>query len=84
MKCTKTTYLLIKHLSFDKKQTAKECIESKINSKVKTAGRLMTKRDLGKITFANLRDESGEIQIVLQDEETSAEQMEFFKKYIWY
>lgn len=66
---------------FDKKQTAQECAESKINSKVKTAGRLMTKRDLGKIAFANLRDESGEVQIVLQDGESSAEQIEFFKKY---
>jgi len=68
--------------SFDKKQNAQECAESKINSKVKTAGRIMTKRDLGKITFANLRDESGEVQIVLQDEETSKEQMNFFSKYV--
>lgn len=67
---------------FEKKQTAQECAESKINSKVKTAGRLMTKRDLGKIAFANLRDSSGEVQIVLQDGETPGKQAEFFKKYV--
>ena len=32
---------------FDKKQNCAECLNSKIGSKVKTAGRLMTKRDLG-------------------------------------
>lgn len=68
--------------SFEKKQSVKECAESKINSKVKTAGRLMTKRDLGKITFANLRDESGDVQIVLQDGETNSKMMEFFKRYV--
>ncbi len=66
---------------FEKKQNAKECAESKIGTKVKTAGRIMTKRDLGKIIFSNLRDESGDVQIVLQDGETSSEQMNFFKKY---
>jgi lysyl-tRNA synthetase class 2 len=68
--------------SFEKKQSVKECAESKINSKVKTAGRLMTKRDLGRITFANLRDESGDVQIVLQDGETNSKLMEFFKRYV--
>jgi len=65
---------------FEKKQSAQECLDSKLNSKVKTAGRLMTKRDLGKIAFANLRDEAGEIQIVLQDGETDSKMIEFFKK----
>lgn len=31
--------------------------------KVRTAGRLMTKRDMGKTTFADLRDDSGKIQL---------------------
>lgn len=31
--------------------------------KVRTAGRMMTRRDMGKSTFADLRDESGRIQI---------------------
>jgi lysyl-tRNA synthetase class 2 len=68
--------------SFEKKQNVLECAESKLNSKVKTAGRLMTKRDLGKIAFANLRDESGDIQLFLQDGETDSKEIEFFKKYV--
>jgi len=67
---------------FEKKQNVQQCVKSKISSKVKTAGRLMTKRDLGKIAFANLRDDSGDIQLLLQDGETNSKQMDFFKKYI--
>jgi len=75
---------------FDKKDNAKELqekhksLKSDTHSKTtaKTAGRLMTARDLGKIAFATLRDETGEIQIVLQDKETPKQTKEFFKKYI--
>ena len=66
---------------YDKKQTCLECVESKIKGKVKTAGRLMTKRDLGKIAFCVLKDGTGKIQIVLQDGETPDKVREFFKKY---
>lgn len=66
---------------YDKKQTCLECAESKIKNKVKTAGRLMTKRDLGKIAFCVLRDGTGKIQIVLQEGETPDKVKEFFKKY---
>jgi len=65
---------------FDKKQNVSECLKSKIGAKIKTAGRLMTKRDLGKIIFAHLQDGSGKIQIVLQEGETPKK--DFFKKFI--
>lgn len=67
---------------YDKKQTCIECSESKLKSKVKTAGRLMTKRDLGKIAFCVLRDGTGDIQLVLQEKETPEKTRELFKKYI--
>lgn len=67
---------------YDKKQTCLECSKLKIGSKVKTAGRLMTKRDLGKIAFCVLKDGTGKIQIVLQEKETPEKMREFFKKYI--
>ncbi|MEN7981929.1 MAG: lysine--tRNA ligase [Nanoarchaeota archaeon] len=66
----------------DKKQTCYECLKSKIGVKVKSAGRLMTKRDLGKIAFCNLKDGTEEIQIVLQEGGTSKKDREFFKKYL--
>ncbi|MDD5012660.1 MAG: lysine--tRNA ligase [Candidatus Nanoarchaeia archaeon] len=67
---------------FEKKNSVSECLKSKIGAKVKTAGRLMTKRELGKIAFAKLRDATGEIQIVFQDERTPEKMFSFFKKYI--
>ncbi len=68
--------------SFDKKQTCLECSKGKIKSKVKTAGRLMTKRDLGKIAFCGLKDQSGRVQIVFQEQKTPQKEREFFKKYL--
>lgn len=67
---------------FEKKETCKDCLDKKLGTKVKTAGRTMTKRDIGKIIFSNLRDESGEIQIVLQEGETPAKIIDFFKRYV--
>lgn len=67
---------------FDKNENCKECLDAKIGAKVKTAGRLMTKRDIGKIVFANLRDGSGEIQIVLQEGKTPDEMRDFLKRYV--
>lgn len=67
---------------FDKKQTIQECLESKIGEKVKTAGRVMIKRDLGKIAFIRLQDGTGEIQLIIQDKETPEEMIKLSKKYI--
>lgn len=68
---------------FDKKFLIKKCLNSKLGIYVKTAGRIMTKRDIGKIIFANLRDGSGDIQLVFKKGETPEKHMNFFKKYIY-
>jgi len=67
---------------FDKKNTIEECIKSKLKTKVKTSGRLMTKRDLGKISFAKLHDQTGNMQLILQEGETPDKIRKLFKKYI--
>ena len=67
---------------FDKKNSTEESLKSKLGFKVKTAGRIMTRRVLGKIIFSDLRDFSGKIQMVLQDKETPKKEFSFFKKYI--
>src|SRR3989344_4819048 len=67
--------------SFDKKNTCLEVLNSKVGAKVVTAGRLMNKRDLGKIIFCVLRDGTGDIQIVFQDGETPDKTIRFFQKY---
>lgn len=56
--------------------------EERTKDKVSVAGRVMIKRDLGKISFATLQDSNGKIQIVSQDGETPGKEFEFFKKYI--
>ncbi|VVB83321.1 Aspartate--tRNA(Asp) ligase [uncultured archaeon] len=67
---------------FDKKNSNEECIKAKLGAKVKTAGRLISKRDLGKIAFSKLRDFSGDIQIVFQEGKTDEKVFSLFKKYI--
>jgi lysyl-tRNA synthetase class 2 len=75
---------------FDKKNSATELqdkykkikADSKTKNKVKIAGRLMTKRDLGKLAFATLRDGTGDIQLLLRKGDTPEKIVKFFKKYI--
>ena len=48
--------------SYDKTHTIKQALESE-GSVVKTAGRLYSIREHGNIAFADLRDETGKIQL---------------------
>jgi len=56
--------------------------DERTKDNVKTAGRVMTIRDLGNLAFATIQDGSGKIQIVLQNGETNEKVFEFFKKYV--
>ncbi len=56
--------------------------EERAGKTAQIAGRLIAKRDLGKISFGKIRDYTGEIQIVLQNEETPEEKLSFFKKFV--
>jgi len=67
---------------FDKENNVGDCLKKRLGKKVKTAGRLITKRDIGKIIFSDLRDFSGEIQIVFQDKETPKKSIDLFRKFI--
>src|SRR5437868_1061267 len=51
--------------SFEKKQTIAECLQMH-GKVVKTAGRLFSFRTHGNIAFADLKDETGKIQIFFQ------------------
>jgi lysyl-tRNA synthetase class 2 len=76
--------------SFDKKDSCNDLQEkySKLKNgevskeKAKTAGRVMSTRDIGKLIFSDLRDGSGKIQIQLQDEKTPDKQIKFFKDFV--
>ncbi|MEM3075017.1 MAG: lysine--tRNA ligase [Candidatus Pacearchaeota archaeon] len=56
--------------------------DKKTKDKVSIAGRVMIKRDMGKISFATLQDSSGKIQIISQEKETPKKIFEMFKKYV--
>jgi lysyl-tRNA synthetase, class II len=76
--------------NFDKKNSTQELQKKYLDLKnnevtkdiVLIAGRIIVKRDLGKISFATLRDGEGNIQVISQQGETSEKQREFFKKYV--
>jgi lysyl-tRNA synthetase class 2 len=67
---------------FDKKNSAEDCLKSKIGANIKIAGRIMQKRNMGKIIFSLLRDETGDIQVIFQKGESPEETFNFFKRYI--
>tara|TARA_Y100000310_G_scaffold88080_1_gene85000 strand:- start:1364 stop:2857 length:1494 start_codon:yes stop_codon:yes gene_type:complete len=56
--------------------------DSVTRDKVAVAGRVMIKRDIGKISFGTLQDSNGKIQIISQEGETSVKVREMFKKNI--
>ena len=68
--------------NFDKQHVIRKCLSLKLGAKTKTAGRIMTKREIGKIIFADLMDFSGKIQIVFQDKKTMNKYFDFFKRYV--
>ncbi|MFA4960183.1 MAG: lysine--tRNA ligase [Candidatus Pacearchaeota archaeon] len=73
---------------FEKKNSCEEIsrkyskLENEEQSKdnITTAGRLILKRSMGKISFGTIQDENGKVQILLQDGKTTEEVMNFFKK----
>ncbi len=67
---------------FDKQDLVKEILEVKDGKKLKTAGRIMTKREMGKLCFCHLQDESGQAQLAFKQDEIGKEDYKFFIKKI--
>ncbi len=63
---------------FDKKHTLKEALEAE-GKEVQTAGKIVSLRTHGNITFADLRDESGEMQLFFNKEKFSADEYKNLK-----
>jgi len=61
---------------------AKLAPEKETSDKVKVAGRIISKREMGGISFATLLDSTGKIQIVIQDKKTPEGVSELFNKFI--
>lgn len=59
----------------------KENFDAIEGSAVSIAGRLMSKRGMGKVSFCDLQDKSGRIQLYVRKDEVGDECYDLFKKY---
>ena len=59
----------------------KDNFEALEGQAVKVAGRLMSKRGMGKVSFCDLQDRDGRIQLFVKIDEVGEETMAAFKKY---
>lgn len=69
---------------FEKKNTTAEIqanFEALEEQPVSIAGRLMSKRVMGKVTFCDLQDQEGRVQLYVRRDEVGEEPYKVFKKY---
>ncbi|OGH91307.1 MAG: lysine--tRNA ligase [Candidatus Magasanikbacteria bacterium RIFOXYC2_FULL_39_8] len=66
----------------DTHETIKHALNLPQGSAVKTVGRLMTKREMGKLTFCHLQDETDKIQIAFKQDELGSDNYKLFTKKI--
>ncbi|MBP3519870.1 MAG: lysine--tRNA ligase, partial [Oscillospiraceae bacterium] len=62
-------------------QQIKDNFDAMEGKPVKVAGRLMSKRGMGKVSFCDLQDRSGRIQLYARQDEMDEEVYKKFKKY---
>ena len=62
-------------------QDIKDHFDALEGSEVRVAGRLMSKRGMGKVSFCDLQDKSGRIQLYARKDEMEEEEYNRFKKY---
>ena len=62
-------------------QDIKDNFDAIEGSEVRVAGRLMSKRGMGKVSFCDLQDKSGRIQLYARKDEMDEEEYNRFKKY---
>ncbi len=63
---------------YDKTHSTEDIKNLDLETEVKTAGRLMRIRDMGKIAFADVQDSEGQIQLMLRVEEMGEEEYNKF------
>ncbi|MFA5210960.1 MAG: lysine--tRNA ligase [Patescibacteria group bacterium] len=66
----------------EKKDSVTEALAKKIGELVVVSGRIMMKREMGKLTFCHLQDASGKIQIAYRQDENNQEKYKTFIKKI--
>src|SRR3989339_240471 len=66
----------------DRTHSVSEALEVKEGGEVSIAGRLMMKRDMGKLTFCHIQDASGRMQIAFKKDDLGDENYKLFTKKI--
>ncbi|MEK7131311.1 MAG: lysine--tRNA ligase [Patescibacteria group bacterium] len=61
--------------------SSKEAMAKPEKTPIKIAGRLISKREMGKISFSHLKDESGKIQLAFSEKELGKDSYRLFIKY---
>ena len=64
----------------EKTHSCKEASETKEGVVVSIAGRLMSKRVMGRLSFCNIQDQSGQVQVAFSEKELGKEGFKFFVK----
>lgn len=62
----------------NRQQTLRQALEKSEGENIQTAGRIMMKRDMGKLTFCHVQDESGRMQIALKQDDLGKDQYKLF------
>jgi lysyl-tRNA synthetase class 2 len=70
-----------KNFSEIKKKYSNLKEDERTKDSVKTAGRIMTIRDMGNLIFVTLQDSSDKMQLVFQKSSTDDKKIEFFRNY---
>ncbi len=66
----------------DRTHTIEQALQEPDTANVTITGRIMTKRDMGKLTFAHIQDGTAKMQIALQKDKITPELYQFFLKKI--
>ena len=65
----------------DNRISTEEALLKSEKTEVKVAGRLVSKREMGKISFSHLKDASGKIQLAFSEKEIGLDSYKLFIKY---
>ena len=68
-------------ISARRTHTLEEAKRSPEGTSVTVVGRIMTRREMGKIVFCHLKDATGRLQVVFSEAELGKESFKFFVKY---
>ena len=74
-------FIITRYVVDNDSANIKENFDALEGTEVSVAGRLMSKRGMGKVSFCDLQDKSGRIQLYARKDEMAGEEYDRFKKF---